>query len=485
MDTGLSPKPIEDRLIEALKAVVGPRGWLGDNDGDSPYLRDWRRHYRGRAALIVFPTSVAEVAEIVRLCAESGTALVPQGGNTGHCGGATPSEDGTQVLLSLTRLDRIRNIDVANYTMCVEAGCILADVQQAALETDRLFPLSLAAEGSCCVGGNISTNAGGVNVLRFGNTRELVLGLEVVLPNGRIWNGLNELRKNNTGYDLKQLFIGAEGTLGVVTAAVLKLFPVPRGKVSALLGVEAVAAAVDLLDCARRLSGDSLTAFEIVPELAVESVTRHLGIGNPLGQAYPWSVLIEVSSCKSLGDAESLLQAIWSEAHDRRLALDGVVAESIDQGLKLWALRESIPEVQRFLGESIKHDVSVPISAAEEFVRAAGEAVCDAVPGARIMAFGHLGDGNLHFNISQPEHMNKDAFLAERATVNRLVHDIVVQHGGSISAEHGIGRLKRRELARYKSGLELDMMRSIKEALDPVGIMNPGKVLPGVDIVYD
>jgi len=485
MDTGLSPEPIDKRISEALKAVVGPRGWLAGDDADSPYLTDWRGHFRGRAALIVVPASVAEAAEIVRLCAESGTPLVPQGGNTGLCGGATPSEDGTQVLLSLVRLNQIRGIDAANYTMCVEAGCLLSVVQQAAFEENRLFPLSLGAEGSCCVGGNISTNAGGVNVLRFGNTRDLVLGLEVILPNGRVWNGLNELRKNNTGYDLKQLFIGAEGTLGVVTAAVLKLFPLPMGKVTAFMGVETVGAAVGLLDCARKLSGDSLTAFEIMPRLAVESLTEHLALRNPLGQAYPWAVLIELSSARSPQDAESLMAEIWSEAQSSGLVLDGTVAESIQQQEQLWALRESIPQAQRFLGGSIKHDVSVPISAAEKFVRVASEAVCGLVPGARVMAFGHLGDGNLHFNISQPRDMNEDAFLTERPRVNRLVHDIVMQHGGSISAEHGIGRLKRGELGRYKSELELEMMRSIKAALDPRGIMNPGKVLPGADMIHD
>ena len=485
MDTGLSPEPIENGFVDALKAVVGPNGWLPGDAADSPYLTDWRRRYRGRAALVVFPASVAEAAEIVRLCAENGTAVVPQGGNTGLCGGATPSDDGSQVLLSLARLNRIRGIDAANYTMCVEAGCLLEDLQDAARAENRLFPLSLGAEGSCRVGGNISTNAGGVNVLRFGNARDLILGLEVILPDGRVWDGLNALRKNNTGYDLKQLFIGAEGTLGVLTAAVLKLFPLPKAKVTALMGVRSVGAAVTLLDCARTLSGDSLTAFEIMPQLAIESMTKHLALRNPMGQAYPWAVLLELSSARSREDADSMMADIWSTAEGAGVVLDGVVAESIQQQKKLWAVRESIPEVQGLLGGSIKHDVSVPISATEAFVEAAGEAVCGLVPGARIMAFGHLGDGNLHFNISQPEAMDKQAFMEQAPKLNRLVYDIVVQHGGSISAEHGIGRLKRGELARYKSELEIDMMRSIKATLDPRGIMNPGKVLPGTDRLHD
>lgn len=475
MGNGLFPKP---DVIEHIKGFLGPKGWLDAADDTSSYLSEWRGLYRGRAALIAFPKSVEEVARIVRVCADNEIPIVPQGGNTGLCGGAVPGDRGDEILLSLKRLNAIREIDAANYTLSAEAGCILADVQKAARAVDRLFPLSLGAEGSCSIGGNISTNAGGINVLRYGNTRDLVLGLEVVLPDGRIWNGLRRLRKDNTGYDMKQLFIGAEGTLGVITAAVLKLFPLPKTKATALLAVKDVQAAIDLFLLARELSEDNLTAFEIIPDIAVDFIAKHQDFTHPLGRSFPWLVLIELTSADAGGRAASDLEAIWTAAEKAGHVLDGAVAENVKQQESLWRLRELIPEVQRLEGASIKHDVSVPVSAIPEFIAKAAQEIAKAMPDARVVAFGHIGDGNVHFNVSQPVGMDPDEFLRNWAGFNRLVHDIVESLGGSFSAEHGIGQLKRRELRRYKSGLELELMHAVKRALDPKDIMNRGKLLP-------
>ena len=416
---------------------------------------------------------------MLRACAAAGCAVVPQGGNTGLCGGATPlAEGGPAIVLNLSRLRRIRQVDALNNAITVEAGVPLAVVQAAAEEVDRLFPLSLASEGSCEVGGFISTNAGGVQVLRYGNTRELVLGLEVVLPDGRIWNGLRALRKDNTGYDLKQLFIGAEGTLGVVTAATLKLFARPRSAVTAWLAVAEPAAAVALLGRLRGAAGDRVTAFELISRPSLELVLQHIpGARDPLTQPHPWYVLVELTDTRVGAGLAELLETELELAIGEGAVLDGVVAATSSQAGALWSLRENISEAQKREGVSIKHDISVPVSAIPVFIQQAGARLESAYPGVRIVCFGHLGDGNLHYNQSRPQQGENDAFIACTAEVNRIVHDLVRDSGGSISAEHGIGQLKRDILAIYKQPVELEMMRRIKDVFDPCGMMNPGKVL--------
>lgn len=461
--------------LERLKAAAGSGGWTEDAAEIAPHLVEWRERFKGATALLLKPATVAAVSAIVKVCAATGTAIVPQGGNTGLVGGQIPNANGAEVLLSLKRLNRVRVVDPLANTMTVDAGCILADVQAAAEAADRLFPLSLASEGSATIGGLVSTNAGGTGVLAYGNMRELVLGLEAVLPSGEIWNGLGALRKDNTGYDLKQLFIGAEGTLGVVTGAVVKLYPKPALIETALAAVESVDKALDLLNFARAQSG-SVTAFELMPRRGLEMVLKHIsGTRDPFARAYPWAVLIDVSlfAEAQVGAAQHLL----TEAASAGLILDGVVATSVAQSQALWKLRDSLSEAQKPEGGSLKHDVSVPISSIPRFIDEASRAVVAAVPGARPVPFGHLGDGNIHFNISQPVGGDKAAFLARMDDVARLVHDIVHTYGGSISAEHGIGVAKVDEITRYKSPVALDAMRAVKRALDPKGIMNPGKVV--------
>jgi len=455
-----------------LKIAAGPQGWSVDLDEIAPYLVEWRERWKGSTPLLLKPSTVAAVAEIVRIAAETGTPLVPQGGNTGLVGGQIPSGE---VLLSLKRLNRVRVVDAMANTMRVDAGSILADVQAAADAEERLFPLSLASEGSATIGGLISTNAGGTGVLAYGNMREMVLGIEAVLASGEVWNGLGALRKDNTGYDLKQLFIGAEGTLGVVTGAVLKLFPKPAEIETAIVAVESIDKAIALLNFARAQNA-SITAFELMPRSGIEFVARHIPASrDPFGRAYPWYVLIDVSlfAEAEVGAAQHLL----TEAASAGLIVDGVVAQSLAQREALWRLRDSLSEAQKPEGGSIKHDVSVPISAIPRFIAEASRAVITAVPGARPVPFGHLGDGNIHFNISQPVGGDKAAFLARTDEVNRIVHDIVHAFGGSISAEHGIGQAKIDEITRYKSAVALETMRAVKRALDPKGIMNPGKVV--------
>jgi len=404
--------------------------------------------------------------------------MVPQGGNTGLCGGATPLEDGRAVVINLSRLNRIRNIDTANNTLCVEAGCTLAAIQAAAAEAGRLFPLSLASEGSCEIGGNLSTNAGGVQVLRYGNTRELALGLEVVMPDGEVWSGLRGLRKDNTGYDLKQLFIGAEGTLGIITAAVLKLFPAVRQRATAWVAIPDPMAAVALLASLRGACGDRVTAFEIVGRSALELVLSHIpGARDPFPGGGAWTVLVELSDTIADDSLASLLERELGSAVEMGLVDDAVVANSLGQMEALWALRENISEAQRIEGISIKHDVSVPVSSIPQFLAEADTRLKAVWPDVRIVAFGHIGDGNLHYNLSKPNALDNDDFIAKTAEVNRIVHDLVNALGGSISAEHGLGQLKRDEVLRYKSHLEMSLMRSLKQALDPAGLMNPGKVL--------
>ena len=467
----------DDSLIEGLTTLVGEANVLTAEGDMAPHLGDWRGRYRGTARCVVRPGSTAEVAAVVHACAAAGTPIVPQGGNTSHCGASIPDLTGRAVVLSLSRMRGVRAIDADNNTMTVEAGCVLHNIQEAARAVDRLFPLSLAAEGSCQIGGNLATNAGGVQVLRYGNARELVLGLEVVLPDGRVWDGLRGLRKDNTGYDMKQLFIGSEGTLGIITAAVLKLFPLPRAKATAWLAIDSAHTATRLLGQLQAAFGTSLTACELVSDVSLGLVLKNIrGARAPLGDS-PWHLLVELSGP---GDDTGLrvgLEAFLEHALENGEIVDAVVAKSGEQAEQLWVLRESISEAQKIEGFSIKHDISVPVSRIGEFLDRAGAALQATYPGIRIVAFGHVGDGNLHYNQSKPEAGENAAFIAAQSQVNRIVHDIVHELDGSISAEHGIGQLKREELQRYKSAVELDMMRAVKQALDPQGIMNPGKVL--------
>jgi FAD/FMN-containing dehydrogenase len=412
----------------------------------------------------------------VRECAAARAPVVPQGGNTGLVGGGVPQGG---IVLSLTRLDRVRAVDPVNATMTVEAGCILANVQEAALSADCFFPLSLASEGSCRIGGNLATNAGGTGVLRYGNMRDLVLGLEVVLADGRIWNGLSGLRKDNTGYDLKNLFVGSEGTLGIITAAVLKLFPKPRARATAFAGFATAHAALDLFQRLREAAGDQLTAFEYMPRFGLEIVLKHgAGAVRPLQGDHGSYALIEYSSPQADADLQELMERTLGTAMEEGLVEDATVAASEAQNRALWHLRESLSEVQRYEGGSIKHDVAVPVSRVAEFIETASAACEAAMPGIRVCAFGHFGDGNIHFNLSQPTGMDKAAFLAEWGRFNRIVHDIVHAMKGSISAEHGIGLLKRDEILLYKDPVAIDLMWRLKRALDPDNILNPGKVLP-------
>lgn len=464
-------------LSEQLQAIVGTTHVLTDPVALAPFLTDWRGRYRGDARCVVRPGSVEEVADVVKACAAARVPMVPQGGNTSLCGAATPGEDGRAVVISLSRLNRILAVDAANNTLTLEAGCTLAAAQEAALSADRLFPLSLAAEGSCQIGGNLSTNAGGVQVLRYGNTRELTLGLQVVLPSGEIVDSLRGLRKNNTGYDLKQLFIGAEGTLGIITAAVLKLFPRPGQQVTAWLAVPDPAAAVSVLAQAQRCFDSQLTAFEMVSEVALGLVLKHIpGMKRPLATS-PWHVLCEFSAGSTQALSGSVVDGWLAECLAAHLVTDAVVAQSSEQATRLWQLRENISEAQKIEGLSIKHDISVSISRIPEFLRRADQALLSAYPGLRVVAFGHGGDGNLHYNLSFMPGVDTARLVAEQGAINRIVHDVVNDLGGSISAEHGIGQLKREEMRRYKSPGELALMAAIKGAIDPLNLMNPGKIL--------
>jgi FAD/FMN-containing dehydrogenase len=464
-------------LLARLAAAVGPSHVLTAPADLAPRLTDWRGRYTGRALALVRPGSTAEVAAVVATCHEFGVPIVPQGGNTSMCGAATPDASGNALLLSLGRMQRVRAIDAANATLTVEAGATLAAAQDAARAQGLLFPLSLAAEGTATVGGVLSTNAGGTAVLRYGNARELVLGLEVVLADGRVWDGLRGLRKDNTGYDLKQLFVGAEGTLGVVTAAVLKLFPAPRSQATALVAVPDPAAAVALLGALRGRLADRLTGFELIGALPLALCRKHHpALPDPL-PGHAWYVLVQADDAAQDAPTATDLEAALGAAAGRGLVADATIAQSQAQAAALWALRENISEGQRREGPNVKHDISLPVSAIPRFLDEAAQALRAAFPGVRFVTFGHVGDGNLHYNLSAPEGEDATAFMANAPVANRVVHDIVAAHGGSISAEHGIGQLKRDELARYKSALELELMRRVKDALDPQGLMNPGKVL--------
>ncbi|MDR1367633.1 MAG: FAD-binding oxidoreductase [Candidatus Accumulibacter sp.] len=465
-------------LIERLSAVVGAENVLTRPEDLRPYLVDWRMRHHGLARCVARPKTRDEVAGIVRACAASGVAMVPQGGNTSHCGAGIPSGDGKSVLVSLSRMNKIRSIDPMNNTLIAEAGCVLRTLHEAASSVGRLFPLSLAAEGSCQIGGNLSTNAGGVHVLHYGTMRELTLGLEVVLPDGEIWDGLRGLRKDNTGYDLKQLFIGAEGTLGIVTAAVLKLFPQPRTMLTAWLAIDSPALALELFGRLQGAFGGALTACELISDISVDLVLKHIpGSRPPLDEASPWHLLVELTDAGENDSLRTALEDFLEKMLEKGALTDAVLADGGEQARRLWALRENIGEAQKAEGFSIKHDISVPVSRIAEFMKRADAALERAFPGIRIVAFGHLGDGNLHYNPSKPDEAENSEFIKLQSRVNRIVYDIVDEFGGSISAEHGIGQLKRDELLRYTSAVEIRTMRAIKDAIDPLGLMNPGKVL--------
>ena len=469
--------PIPPATLDRLRTVVGPGGFSADPGELAPHLREERGQFFGATPLLLWPQTTAQVAGIVGICAETNTPIVPQGGNTGLVGGAIPSSDGDQILVDLGRMNRVRHLDAHAGTITVEAGRILGNVQRAAHDAGWLFPLSLGAEGSCQIGGNLSTNAGGTQVLRYGNARALTLGLEVVLPDGRVWDGLRALSKDNTGYDLKQLFIGAEGTLGIITAAVLRLFPLPRQVVTALAAVPTPDRALELHALLRAASGERMTASELMSARAAEFAVRHIaGVSLPFGSLPPWSLLCEFHGGEG-DDLRPAVEAGLAGAIEAGIASDAVISADAAEARRLWRLREGIPEAQKREGGSIKNDISVPPARVPAFLRDADAAIQGACPGVRVVAFGHLGDGNVHYNLSQPEEGDRAAFLAEWGRLTRIVHDLAVAHGGSISAEHGIGQLKREELARVRSPVEIGLMRTLKAALDPAGIFNPGKLL--------
>ena len=461
-------------LIERLQSIVGPGGWVTDPKLLEPFLTEWRDVYRGATPIMVMPDSVEKVSAIVRTCRELGTPIVPQGGNTGLCGGAIPSPDEPQVLLSLSRMNRIRSISPDDHSMVAEAGVTLHEVQRAAAEAGRFFPLSLAAEGSCQIGGNLSTNAGGINVLRYGTARDLALGLEVVLADGQVWNGIKSLRKDTAGYDLKHLFIGSEGTLGIITAASLRLFPARRETATALVSIDAPRDAVRLLSVLRHELLDQVQAFELIPDRAIRYVLRHIpSIRFSLDTSSSWFVLIEAL----VPDNPERFERVLMNCFEAGQITDASIAKNQAESEQMWRLRHAVSEAQKLEGASLKHDVSVPVGEVAEFITAAQEAVIQALPGVRVVAFGHVGDGNIHFNLSQPVEMPAAAFLEERGRLAEVVYDVVSQFSGSISAEHGIGLAKRSHLRRYKSETDVTLMQALKQALDPENLLNPGKVI--------
>ena len=470
--------PLPASTIQALKEILGPGGWLDSSADRAPFETDFRGIHRGLTPLVALPESTARVAELVGYCARERLPIVPQGGNTSYCGGATPRSAGNEIVLSLRRMRKIRSVDSLNDSMTAEAGCVLAELQAAASAVNRLLPMSLGSEGSCTLGGIVSTNAGGTAVLRYGMMRALVLGLEVVLPDGRVLDQLSALRKDNTGYDIKQLFIGAEGTLGVVTAASLRLFPRPATTVTAVAGLATPAAALELLSRLRETLGDAVTTFELVPRIALEFVCRHVaGTRDPFEVPQAWYVLVEASLAANDPEFAGRFQSALAVAIERGTVDDAVVAASESQRDAFWRLRETIPEAQRHEGASLKHDISVEPARLPRFIDEGRELITRLAPGARLVAYGHLGDGNLHFNLSEAAGGDGGRLQAEATTIRRAVHDLVAAYGGSISAEHGIGQLKVGELERYEDPAALDLMRRIKRAMDPNGIMNPGKVL--------
>lgn len=467
--------------VESLRNAFQGR-LLTESTEIAAYVTDWRRKWTGRALAVAQPDTPADVAAVLRWCHQHGTPVVPQGGNTGLSGGATPDASGAALVLSLARLKRIRRIDTVNNTIEVDAGVTLQQVQEAAREAGRLFPLSLAAQGTCTIGGNLATNAGGIQVLRYGNARDLCLGIEVATPQGELWEGLRGLRKDNTGYDLRDLYIGSEGTLGVITGAVLKLFPLPTAQVAAFVAIPSPAAATRLLELAQGRLGASLTAFELMGDSCIALVEKHVpSARHPLSERSAWYVLLEVSSTGSEADAIPAVETLLEIALEQELATDAALSTSVAQFRSLWALREDISEAQGAEGKTIKHDISLPISRIPEFIQQTDAAIAREFPNVRLVVFGHLGDGNLHYNVSPAAGSGgaEDAasFVANEGPLNRLVHDAVAVRGGSISAEHGLGVLRRDEAARYKSSVERKLMAAIKSALDPHNIMNPGKLL--------
>lgn len=467
-----------DETIAAFVRIVGEDHAIRDDAAMAPYLVEWRDRYRGKAALVLKPADTAQVSAILKLANETRTAIVPQGGNTGLVGGQIPFETGNEVVLSLGRLDRVRNIDLASNCMTVEAGLVLALARQVAANAGRLFPLSLASEGSCQIGGVLATNAGGVAVLAYGSARDLTLGLEVVLADGTVWNGLKSLRKDNSGYDLRDLFIGSEGTLGVITAAVLRLFPKPVERVTCMAGLSLLEAAPDFFARVAGRAGAALTAFEIMPRTGLEFVLRHgRDVRDPLPSPHAWYLLFELTSPREGEELQRLAEAVLDEGLKTREIESAIIASSLPQSEALWRLRELMSEVQKHEGGSIKHDVSVPVARIPEFIARANQLVELMVPGARPVPFGHLGDGNIHYNVSQPPGMDRAIFLSHWEAMNAAVHEIVLDLGGSISAEHGIGRMKRDLLPHAKPAVEIELMRKIKKAFDPNGILNPGKLL--------
>jgi D-lactate dehydrogenase (cytochrome) len=465
-------------FLDACRSIVGASHVLIEPVDTSPYLTDRRRRYAGKALAVIRPASTQEVAAIVRLCNTFLIPVVPQGGNTGLVLGSVPDDSGTAIVLSLVRMNRVLAVDVVNNTITVEAGCVLEHVQNAAAAAERLFPLSLAAEGTCTIGGNLASNAGGTAVLRYGNARELCLGLEIVTPQGDIWNGLRALRKDNTGYDLRDLYIGAEGTLGIITAAVLKLFPQPKAQVTALVGLRTPDDALHFFTLAQTRCGAGLTGFELMSDFCLTLVGKHFPhMTSPFAARYAQYALLQLSDDESQVHADALLERLIADGMAQDLVQDAVIAASLAQACALWILRETIPLAQAAEGQNIKHDVSLPISSVSDFIRATDQLLQDAFPALRIVTFGHLGDGNLHYNVAHPEHETEQWLLSKQSQINRIVHDSVHRFNGSISAEHGVGALKREEILRYKSEVEMNLMRTIKHALDPLNLMNPGKVV--------
>lgn len=472
------PQGLCTSVLEDLKTVLGDGGYLTAPEDMNPYLTDRRGLFAARTAMVARPRSTAQVCEVVKICARAGVGIVPQGGNTGLVGGSVPDDSGAELLLSLSRMNAVREVDRLNSTATVEAGCILADVQRVAEEAGLLFPLSLAAEGSCQIGGNLATNAGGTAVLRYGNARDLVLGLEVVMASGEVWNGLRRLRKDNTGYDLKQLFLGSEGTLGVITAAVVKLFPQPKQVHAAFVALRSADATTRLLMSCHEAVGEALTTFEYLDRASVELPLRYVpDTRRPLAQGYDHYVFLELGSAHEGDDLGERLESILERGYTSGDILDATIAQTGAQRDALWRLREAIPEATRAAGAGIKHDVSVPVSRVPEFLQRAGEIIRRLHPAAVIVSFGHIGDGNIHYNLSQPSDVSAEEFLAPEAPVREAIYELVAGLDGSFSAEHGIGRLKRDALERYRPGVEIEMMRTLKRALDPHNILNPGRVV--------